>query len=554
MTALPVTAPVPGRRSRPGRAWIVGGAVIAALALAPLAAVAVIAAGDSGDIWGHLATTVLPGYVWTTVQLMALVAVGTLVIGTGTAWLVAVCRFPGRRILEWALLLPLAVPAYVIAYVYTDLLEYAGPVQTALRDLFGWRTSRDYWFPEIRSLGGAAAMMTLVLYPYVYLLARTAFREQAGGVLEVARTLGRGPWRAFVTVALPLARPAVAVGVALALMETLNDFGTVSYFAVHTLTAGLYGVWLTMGSTIGAAQIGLVMLSFVAALVMLERRGRQGRRHHAVRPRTAVLPLAGARAWLATAACAAPVVLGFVVPASVLAGYALPRLDQALAGGYGTAALHSLGLAIGAGVLAVTVAVFLAYARRLGRGRALHGLLNATMLGYAIPGAVLAIGVLVPFGALDNAIDGLARDLFGVSTGLLLSGSVAALLYAYVARFLAMAYGAVDAGLGRVRPGLDMAARTLGAGPGRILGRIHLPLLRGSLVTAGLLVFVDTMKELPATLILRPFDFDTLAVQVYQYASDELLAQAAPGALTIVLAGLLPVILLSRTLERRDTP
>jgi len=542
---LAAAGPGDGRRR-----WHVAALLVAGFVALPVLAIAWMALFPKENIWPHLASTVLPGYVLTTLALMLGVGIGTFAIGTGTAWLVAMCRFPGRRLFEWTLLLPLAMPGYLIAYVYTDLLEYAGPVQGLLREMFGWSSRRDYWFPDIRSLGGAIAMLTLVLYPYVYALARASFLEQSICVLEVSRTLGRGTWRALLDVGLPLARPAIVVGVTLALMECLNDFGTIDFFAVRTLTAGVFDVWLRMGNAGGAAQIALVMLGFVVLLIWAERRSRARQRFHhtssKLRPIEG-LPLRGGKGWAAAAACALPVLLGFVLPAGVLAKYAFFSGSAEWSHDFFRHALNSLGLATAAAVVAVAIATLLAYAARQRAGGVVRGAIRLASVGYAVPGAVLAIGVLIPLAAFDNALDAFLRQTLGVSTGLLLSGTVTALIFAYTVRFLAVSLGAVEAGLGRVTPSMEMAARTLGHSPSATLRRLHLPMIRGSLLTGGLLVFVDTMKELPATLVLRPFNFDTLATYVYQYASDERLEACAPAALAIVVAGILPVLLLARS-------
>lgn len=547
-TRVPGTGPA---RPQVGRVWILGGCLVALIVAAPLLAIAWIALFPSENIWPHLASTILPRHSWNTVLLMIGNGIGVFLIGTTTAWLVATGDFPGRRIFEWALLLALAVPAYIVAFVYTDIFEFAGPVQGLLRDIFGWQTKRDYWFPEIRSMGGAMFVMSFVLYPYVYLLARAAFLEQSVSVLEVSRTLGRGPWKTFISVALPLARPAIVVGIALALMETLADFGTVDYFAVNTLTVSIFDVWFGMGNAGGAAQIALVMLAFVVVLISLERIGRRGRRYHNTSTRHTApsrYQLGTARGWLATVLCTLPILIGFLIPAGVLTRHAIVFFDESWNTAFFGFARNSLMLATIAAFAAVSIAVFLAYGRRMS-GRAFGVLSRISLLGYAVPGAVLAVGVLIPFARLDNAVDSLARDWFGVSTGLVLSGTIFALVFAYVVRFLAVAFGAVEASLGKIQPNMDMAARSLGAGPSRTLWRIHLPMVRGSLIAAGTIVFVDSMKELPATLILRPFNFDTLATHVYQFASDELLEQSALSALTIVLAGIIPVILLSRAMS-----
>jgi iron(III) transport system permease protein len=549
--ATPVTLTKP-KYPRTGRVWILGGTAVALIVAAPLLAIVWIALFPSENIWPHLATTILPRHSWNTVLLMLGNGIGVFVIGTSTAWLVATSEFPGRRLFEWALLLPLAVPAYIVAFVYTDILEFAGPIQGLLRDIFGWQTKRDYWFPEIRSMGGAMFVMSFVLYPYVYLLARATFLEQSLSLLEVSRTLGRGPWKSFFTVALPLARPAIVVGIALALMETLADFGTVDYFAVNTLTVSIFEVWLGMGNAGGAAQIALVMLAFVVVLISLERIGRRGRRYHDTsnhHTSPSRYRLGATRRWWATIFCLLPVLIGFIIPAGVLTRHATVFFDESWNAAFFGFARNSLMLATLAAVAAVAIAVFLAYGRRMS-GRAFGILSRVALLGYAVPGAVLAIGVLIPFARLDNAVDSVARDWFGISTGLVLSGTIFALIFAYVVRFLAVGFGAVEASLGKIQPTMDMAARSLGAGPGRTLWRIHIPLVRGSLIAAGTIVFVDSMKELPATLILRPFNFDTLATHVYQFASDELLEQSALSALTIVLAGILPVILLSRSIRQ----
>lgn len=558
MNAYPLIQP--GSISGPSRwrdPWTLGALLVAALVALPIVAVLWLAlTPEDASIWGHLLTTALPGYVRTTLTLMLLVATGTLLLGTSSAWLVTMCQFPGRRLFEWALLLPFAVPAYVIAYVYTDLLEYGGPVQSVLRELFGWQAKSDYWFPDIRSLGGAALMMTLVMYPYVYLLARTAFLEQSPSTLDVGRTLGQGPWSSFFRISLPLARPAIAVGLALVLMETLNDYGTVSFFAVRTLTAGIYDVWLGMGNLGGGAQIAATLLIFVALLITLERSSRRRQQHYQLAKRYQTLPsyaLHGWRAGLATFICLLPVIAGFLVPALLLGEYAYSRFESSWTTEFRRYAGHSLLLSGSAALLAVLVGLFIAYSRRLHSGKLLLAAARAASLGYAMPGAVLAIGVMIPLAAFDNGIDALMRELFGVSTGLLLSGTVFAVVFAYVVRFLAVSLGSIEASLNKITPSMDMAARALGHGPLATLRRVHLPLIRGGILTAALVVFVDCMKELPATLILRPFNFDTLATYVYQYASDERLEACALGALMIVLVGLLPVILLSRTISHSRT-
>ncbi|MEE8393355.1 MAG: iron ABC transporter permease [Rhodospirillales bacterium] len=533
--------------------WTLGTVMIAMIVVLPIAAVIFISLTPSDDIWQHLASTVLPLYISTTLLLMIGVGLGTLIIGVGTAWLVSMCRFPGKRIFEWALLLPMAMPAYVIAYLYTDILEYAGPIQAFLREMFGWTTKRDYWFPEIRSLGGAISMMTLVLYPYVYLLSRAAFMEQSICVLEASRVLGRGPVRSFFSVALPLARPAIIIGVSLVLMEALNDFGTVDFFAVSTFTLGIYDVWLNMNNVAGAAQLATVLLIFVIFLVLAERFARRKKRFHHTTTKYKALPgylLEGRARTLATLACALPVIFGFVLPAGVLTGYSFIHFETAMNADFLVYAFNSFSLSALTAVLAVAIGIFMAYGVRLRNERLLKVMVRLASLGYAVPGAVLAVGVLVTLGTVDNSIDAFMRRTFDISTGLLFSGTIAAVTFGYLVRFLALSFGSVEASLGKVTPNMDGAARSLGHGAFSTLRRVHMPMIRGSLLMASMMVFVDCMKELPLTIILRPFNFHTLATFVHQYASDEQLGEASLAALSIVGFGILPVIVLSLAITR----
>jgi iron(III) transport system permease protein len=503
---------------------------------------------NAADVWQHLAATVLPTYLQNSLALSIGVGLGVTAIGTGTAWLVTMCRFPGRWLFEWALLLPLAAPAYLLAYTYTELLEFYGPVQTALRGTFGWQNAQDYWFPNVRSLWGAIVMLTLVLYPYVYLLARTAFLSQSVCTLEASRSLGCGPWRSFAIVALPLARPAITAGLALALMETLGDYGTVEFFSVPTFTTGIVRVWTGLDERMAALQLAALLLLSVFGLLLLERWSRGQARYYQTAHRDQPLPryhLPGVRAIAALLACLIPVGLGFFVPAGVLLQLALAQPDQNFDQRFWELATNSLTLAVITAGLGVILAVILAYGLRRFPSFGMRLATQMATMGYAVPGAVIAVGILLPIGSLDNAIDSAMRSLFGISTGLLLSGTIAALVFAYLVRFLALAFNSVEASLIKIKPSLDDAARSLGQGSTSTLFRIHLPLLSGGLLTAAMLVFVDVMKELPATLIIRPFNFDTLAVRVYNLASDERLAESAGAGLAIVLVGLLPVILLS---------
>jgi iron(III) transport system permease protein len=530
--------------------WTVAALVAALAVAAPLLAVLAGAIAPAGPVWRQMAETVLAEFIVNSVLLASGTAAIAIVIGAGTAWLVTMHAFPGRGLFEVALLLPLAMPAYLIGYVYTDLLDVMGPVQAALRSTFGWRFG-DYWFPEIRTLPGAILMFGLVLYPYVYLLCRAAFLEQSVCLTEVARTLGCSRLSMIRRVALPLARPAIAAGAALAVMEALADFGTVQHFAVRSFTTGIYQAWFHMGDRTAAQQLAACLMGVVATLLLLERAARGPRRFFNTSTKHQALvceKLTGAAAAGAALACALPIVFGFALPAL--------RLVLLAAEGGDTAArvlpyaTHSVTLAGLAATAAVAVAVIMAYGARLRRTSLMRGALTVASLGYAVPGSVIAVGVLVPFGLFDNALDAWMRARFGVSTGLLLSGTIAALVFAYVVRFLAVALSTVEAGLARIRPSVEDAARVLGRGPGGTLVAVHAPLIRGSLLSAALLVFVDTMKELPATLIVRPFDFDTLAVRVYNLASDEKLAQASTAALVIVAAGLVPVMILARAMRR----
>lgn len=531
---------------------LVVGVVVALLAGLPVASVGLnLFVGGTSETWSHLSQTVLPEYIANSLKLCLGVGLGVAVVGVATAWLTAMHDFPGRRFFEWALVLPLAVPAYVMAYVYTDFLQFVGPVQSTLRAAFGWEFG-DYWFPDIRTLPGAVLMFVCVLYPYVYLLARTAFLERASGMLEAARTLGMGPWRAFFAVSLPLARPAIVAGVALALMETLADYGTVAYFAVNTFTTGIYRAWFSLGDRVAAAQLAAMLLAFVLFLLMAERVSRGRARYHNTTGRNR--PLAGARlrgaaALAAVGTCALPLLLGFVLPALLLLKMALTEGDAQFGERFLVLSRNSFLLAGVTAACGVLIALLLAYGARLSKGAFAAGLNRLVGLGYAVPGAVIAVGVLIPVTRLDHWLAGQWAAWFGHNPGLLLTGGVAALIYAYLVRFLAVALHTVESSLAKITPSMDDAARSLGLGQGETLRRVHAPLLRGSLLTAGLLVFVDVMKELPATLVMRPFNFDTLATQAYTLASDERLAEASTAALAIVVVGLLPLILLSRQIS-----
>lgn len=502
--------------------------------------------------WQHLYDNLLGEYISNSLLLMLGVTVGVLSMGIITAWLTSTCEFPGRRILSWSLLLPLAIPAYIIAYTYTGVLDFAGPVQSQLRDWFGWRYGQ-YWFPEIRSIGGAIAMLSLVLYPYVYMMARAAFLEQSVSVLEASRTLGNTPLQGFFRVALPLARPAIITGLSLALMETLADYGTVQYFGVTTFTTGIFRTWYGLDDSVSAAQLASLLLSFVAVLILLERYSRRKARFHSTsnkEHRGHRYQLSGWRAFWATLSCSLPVVFGFLIPAAQLLYWTLTTAQYTFTEDFIVLTGNSVMLAGVAAVVAVCLALLLSYAKRLLGTPMVKGSVAVASMGYAVPGTVIAVGVMLPFAWIDNTVDQWLRDNFDVSSGLLLSGTIFALIFAYTVRFLSVSIQAVDAGLGKIKPSMDDAGRSLGLSPFEVLRKIHLPIMKGTVLTALLLVFVDVLKELPATLILRPFNFNTLAVRAYEMASDERLADAGAPSLMIVLAGIIPVILLSKAIAK----
>jgi iron(III) transport system permease protein len=546
------TPSLPTARSRRWpSAWTVSTLLIALLVATPVVVILVHVFFPSGDVWSHLASTVLPRYLFNTLVLGVTVGLGTAIIGTGCAWLVVMCRFPGRRLFEWALLLPLAVPTYVIAYAYTDFLQYAGPVQSALREWFNWDFG-DYYFPDIRSLGGACLLITTVLYPYVYLLARASFMEQSVSALDVSRTLGMGPWRMFLKVALPLARPAIIGGVSLVLMETLNEFGAVQFFGVDTFTTGIYRTWYGLGEQVAAAQLAACLLVFVMTIVFLERASRGGKKYHAPLryqplPEYALTPR---QALLAFLFCLLPVFIGFLLPALVLLEMALTTGDALMGDRFLPFAKNSLMLASTAAVVAVGLAVLLSYGARLNQSRWVRAANGIASMGYAIPGSVIAVGIMIPLAWLDQTLNLYLRDNYGFMVGLIFSGSAFVLIYAYSVRFLAVSFNTVESSLGKVTPAMDAASRTLGQTAGGTLRKVHTPIMRGSLLAAGILVFVDVMKELPATILLRPFNFDTLAVRAYSLASDERLAESALSSLSIVVVGIVPVILLSLAIRR----
>lgn len=532
--------------------WITGSWASALLLALPVLALVFSAFSADGDLFSHLADTVLFDYLANTLGLVVGVVLLSLLFGVPTAWLVAMCQVPGRRALQWALMLPMAMPSYIVAYVYTDLLDYSGPLQAGLRQLFGWSSPADYWFPAIRSLGGAAWVLALVLFPYVYLLTRASFLEQSVSLIHSSRLLGCSPWQSFRRLSLPLARPAIMVAVSLVAMETLADFATVHFFAINTLTTAVYDTWLGYGSLATAAKLSYLMLLAVVLLIALERRSRSRQQvfqKSMGHEQPLRYPLKGARRWLAGLWCWGLVLAGFGLPFVILLDYGVRYFELSWTPEFVRFAGNSLLISALTALLAMGIALLLGFCRRLDGGPKSLLPLRIAAMGYAMPGTVLAIGVLVPLTALDFAINDLAEWLGRQGPGLLLTGTLTAIVFGYLVRFVAIAIGSVESSMGKISPSLDMAARSLGQGDGAMLRRVHLPLVRRGLFAGAMLVFIESMKELPAALLLRPFNFDTLATHVYQFVSDEMLERGALGAIVIVLVGLLPLIWVNRNLD-----
>lgn len=532
--------------------WMTGSWAIALLLGLPVIALLFSAFSAEGELFRHLADTVLLDYLGNTLGLVVGVVLLSLLFGVPTAWLVAMCQVPGRRALQWALMLPMAMPSYIVAYVYTDLLDYSGPLQAGLRTLFGWNSPADYWFPAIRSLGGAAWVLALVLFPYVYLLTRASFLEQSVSLIHSSRLLGCTPWQSFRRLSLPLARPAIMVAVSLVAMETLADFATVHFFAINTLTTAVYDTWLGYGSLATAAKLSCLMLLAVVLLIALERRSRSRQQvfqKSMGHEQPLRYPLKGIGRWLACLWCWGLVLAGFGLPFVILLDYGVRYFELSWTPEFVRFAGNSLAISALTALLAMGIALLLGFFRRLDGGIKSLLPLRIAAMGYAMPGTVLAIGVLVPLTALDFAINDLAEWLGRQGSGLLLTGTITAIVFGYLVRFVAIAIGSVESSMGKISPSLDMAARSLGQGDGGMLRRVHLPLVRRGLFAGAMLVFIESMKELPAALLLRPFNFDTLATHVYQFVSDEMLERGALGAIVIVLVGLLPLIWVNRTLD-----
>lgn len=544
-------------RSRGGRLpFLLGGTIaIAAVVLVPILTVVAIALSGTGADWPHLAQYVLPQAARNTFLLLFLVALGTAVVGIATAWLVVAYDFPGRKIFAWALVLPFAVPPYLAAYAFAEFFHYLGPVQSAIRAIFGFASSREYWFPDIRSTWGAALVIGSVTYPYVYLSSRVIFLMQGRNIADAAQTLGAKPSRVFWRVLLPVARPAIVAGLALVLMETINDIGAVEHLGVRTLTLSVYSTWLNRGSLEGAAQIALVMLFLVFALLAAERTARHRQRFHTgratqMKSRPPRKLLTGWRGAAAVTLASLPIILGFGIPLLVFGRYALNRTYQLAEPALLKALVTTLSVSASTALLTVLCAILLLFAVRFSRSLSMAILVRFCVVGYAMPGTILALGLLIAAGRFDNFIDALAREHLGLSTGLLISGSAGAIVLACSIRFLALAEGTLQAGLEKLPPNLDHAARSLGHSALMSALKVLLPLMKPAIFTAAILVFVDTVKELSATILLRPFGFNTLATYVYENASRGAPEDGAMAALTIIAAAIIPVILLSRPLMR----
>jgi iron(III) transport system permease protein len=531
--------------------WAIGAVVVALLISIPVLAVLSSVFLPSSDVWLHLKSTVLTEYVINSLLLVIGVSFGSLIIGITTAWLISVCDFPGRKIFSWLLLLPLAFPPYIIAYTYTGLLDFAGPIQTSIREIFGWGFG-DYWFPEIRSLSGAITMLSLVLYPYIYLLTRTAFSEQSTSFREASHILGIGLRKTFLKAALPLARPAIIAGLTLVVMETLADYGTVHYFGIPTFTTGIFRTWFGLGDRIAATQLASLLLLCVFLVIIFERYTRQSAKYQNLSSAQKKwrYPLSGTRALFAILICAIPVLFGFIIPAIQLFIWAIKTAPDIINSSFYELVFNTIRLALIVAVIVVTVATFLAYGKRVSSHFVVPYSVNISIMGYAVPGIIIAVGVLLPFAWFDNALDTWLTNKFGISSGLLLTGTLTALVFAHVVRFMAIGLNSVDANLAKIHRSVDDAAQLLGHKTLDRFFSVHLPLIRSGVLSAALLVFVEVIKELPATLVLRPFNFNTLAVRTYELASDERLADSACSALLIVAVGILPILILNRSISK----
>lgn len=531
--------------------WKTSSGVLALLLVLPILAIFTTAVGETNELFSHLMSTVMPTYAFNTVALVAGTMALSLLFGIPSAWVMAMCRIPGERVLQWALVLPLAMPGYIVGYIFTDWFDFAGPIQILLRDLTGWGPG-DYWFPDIRTLTGAIIVLSLVLYPYVYLLCRAAFMEQNVSLLQSARLLKCSPWESFRRISLPLVRPSIAVGLSLVAMETVGDFGTVSYFAVNTLTTAVYDTWLGYSSLTAAAKISAIMLVVVILLLSTERYSRRKQKlfqNQFSSREDFRYQLTGWKKWLAVSWCWGLVCVAFIFPLGQLVIYAYKYFAQSWTAEFREYALNSLYVSLTAAVIGVLVALIVNFCQRVNPGRKSLAFMRLSSMGYAVPGTVLAIGVMVPVLFMDHLVNDVAKYMDWGRPGLIFSGSMFALIFAMVVRFSAVAIGSIESSLSKVSPSLDMASRTMGCNANTMLWRVHFPLVRRGALIAGLLVFIESMKELNAALLLRPFNFETLATYVYNFASDEHLELAAMPAVLLVLVGLVPLVIVNRSLE-----
>ncbi|ELE5028230.1 iron ABC transporter permease [Vibrio fluvialis] len=532
--------------------WKTSSVALATLLVLPILAIFVTAIGQTDDVFAHLLSTVMPTYAFNTVVLTLSVMALALLFGIPSAWLMAMCRLPGEKVLQWALVLPLAIPGYIVGYIFTGWFDYAGPIQIWLREQTGWMAG-EYYFPDIRSLAGASIVLALVLYPYVYLMCRAAFMEQNVSLLQSARLLKCSPWESFRRISLPLVRPSIAVALSLVAMETVGDFGTVSYFAVNTLTTAVYDTWMNYSNLTAAAKISAVMLVIVLLLLSAERYSRRRQKLYQSQFNSYEdfrYALRGWKKWLALLWCWGLVCVAFIFPLLQLLSYAYTYFEQSWTAEFREYALNSLQVSLSAAVIGVAVALVVNFYSRLKSNRVSVALMRLSSMGYAVPGTVLAIGVMVPVLTLDHAVNDVAKAMQWGRPGLIFSGTMFAIIFALIVRFSAVAIGSIESSLNKISPSLDMAARTMGCQANAMLWRVHLPLVRRGALIAGLLVFIESMKELNAALLLRPFNFETLATYVYNYASDEHLELAALPAVLLVLVGLIPLVVVNRSLEQ----
>ena len=530
-----------------------GALFIAAIIAIPILTIFYMALSSEKNIWPHLSSTVLPGYIITTLIVLFGVGLITLVIGIGLAWIVTVYNFPFRRILEWLCLIPLAMPTYIIAYTYGEIFDYPGFLQSSLRFIFGWQSYKDYWFPDIYSNGGVIFVMSFVLYPYVYLTSRAAFLRQSISLIEVSSTLGYSLTSSFFRIALPMARPAIIIGLILVMMESMNEFAAFEYYGVNTLSVGVYVTWLEKNNLSGAAQIAIFMLIFVFLLMIIERKLRNKRSFVQKNNNTLAInrvQLVGLRAYIISMICFLPILIGFIFPSIVLLDFIIQRYYEIDIIKYLQLVLNSIYLSSFAAFLTLVISIYLINVSISSNNFIIKLSIGVSRLGYALPGVVLALGIIVPVITVDNFLKGLIGDVFGISMGLIISGTAIGVLYAYIVRFLTIAYGTIESGFSALNPDLGAASRVLGRSRIQTLLGIQLPIIKPALIAAVLLVFVDSMKELPATLLLRPFNFDTLATHVYTYASLSSLEDAALPAMTIVAVGIIPIIFINRVLMR----